>query len=104
MSIAAMFGYSCSRVTMLLERLDVGDELVDLLVGDLTPERRHDRLKAADDLRLRIEDRLANVVFVDLDLALVGRLPFTPDVFPRWADEPRPRRRMTPTAPLRTRA
>src|ERR1051325_10918113 len=55
----------------LLLFLDERDERVYLLVGELTLEDRHDARVAGDDLRLRLEDRLADVVLVGLD-ALAG--------------------------------
>src|ERR1043165_2944193 len=40
----------------LAERADVGDELKDLLLAQLSAEGRHDRLEADRELRLRVED------------------------------------------------
>ena len=43
---------------------DVGDQLQQLLFGHQPLERRHDRLEAGHDLRLRVQDRLAEVGLV----------------------------------------
>src|SRR5580658_3210975 len=99
MSIAAMatlllYLLLRGRRALVLERLDEGDDLVDLRVGDLTTEGRHRGREAHDDLGLRIENRLANVVFVDDDVALVGRLSVTPDSLPGRPHELGPRRRV----------
>src|SRR5262249_24867637 len=51
----------------LLLSLDERDERVDFLVRELALERWHRRRKALDELRLRVEDRLTDVVFVDRD-------------------------------------
>src|SRR5690349_3246578 len=49
------------------QRLNVGDELRKLLLAELTLKARHDRLVASDDLRLRVEDRAANICLVGGD-------------------------------------
>ena len=68
------------------ERLDVGDQLQDLLLAELPLEGRHDRLEARHDLGLRVQDRLAQVV-------VVGRRPCCrPASVDRRADEAGERR------------
>ena len=70
------------------QRLDVRDQLQQLLFGDQALERRHDRLEAGHDLRLRVQDRLA-------DVRLVGDRPSAPPC------ELRPAGRRRPSAPGR---
>src|SRR5271170_4804229 len=83
MSTAAM---TIAPLNSLLERLDVRDDLGQLLIGHLTTERRHDGAEAGHDLRLGIEDRLADVVLVDLHRADVRGLLLLPDALPRGTD------------------
>src|SRR5579863_4676485 len=97
MSTAAMA--LCSLCPILarqpsLQTLDVGDDLTDLGVADLPPEGRHDRAEARDDLRLRVEDRLADVVLVDVDLPDVGRFVLGPHALPGRPDAGRASRRV----------
>src|SRR5688572_19821341 len=51
----------------LLEGLDVFDQTGDAPVGELPLERGHRGWKAFDDLGLRLQDRLAQVVLVDTE-------------------------------------
>src|SRR5579883_1572065 len=95
MSTAAM-----TRISSVLQRLDVRDDLVDLLVGDLAPERRHRRREAGHDLGLGVEDRLADVVLVHLHVALVRRLLLAPEPLPRRADQTGAGRRVAADARL----
>src|SRR5579864_6199105 len=97
MSTAAM---TIAPLNSLLERLDVSDDLGQLLVGHLTTERRHHGDEAGDDLRLGVEDRFADVVLVDLDGAGVRRLLLLPDALPRWADAGSAGRRVAREAAL----
>src|SRR5687767_1777735 len=60
----------------LLEGLDVGDELHELLLADLSAEAGHDRRVPADDAGGGIEDRLAKVVFVGDGRRAVVELTF----------------------------
>ena len=58
----------------LAERPDVRDQLKQLLLGDQSLERRHDRLEARDDLGLWIHDRLPDVGLVGQDRAAALKL------------------------------
>src|SRR5215831_13748981 len=97
MSTAAI---TIAPLNSLLERLDVSDDLGQLLVRHLTTERGHHGPESGDDLRLGIEDRFADVVLVDLDGADVRRLLFAPDALPRRPDAGRARRRVASEAAL----
>ena len=56
---------SCLHLRQRLQRLDVLDQLEQLLLADQPLERRHDRLEAGGDLRRRVENRFADVRLVD---------------------------------------
>src|SRR5580658_1559801 len=80
--------------------MDVRGEFADLRIGDLTAERGHHGPEARHDLRLRVENRLADVVLIDGHLTDVGRLFLRPDPLPGGPDARRARRRVAGEATL----
>src|SRR5262245_36726279 len=70
----------------LLQGLDVFDDARDLVVGELLDGHRG--WESLDDFRVRVDDRLADVVFVDDDAtAALERLGLAPQALPARADE-----------------
>src|SRR5258705_105192 len=73
--------------TLLLEGLQVFDDRGDLLVLQAPLVGRHHRLESRHDLRLRIQDRLPDVVLFDDRLSPAReRLRMPPDPLERRPD------------------
>ena len=68
-----------------MQRLDVCNQLHHLIFTYLSLERRHDRSKAYDKLRLRVGDRFTNVRLINSDCLAALKLlllPENPDFAP----------------------
>ena len=91
-----------SRSAYKLTEIDERDKL---LLGNLSLEGRHDRLEAFDDLRTRIEDRVADVLIVGFNRVSANQFYiFAVNSFelrsalarPARVESPRPPTRVTP--------
>ena len=75
------FGASLFRSSFRsAQRFDIGDQMNQLFFGNLSFECRHDRLITFDNLRSRIQDRVADILVVGINGLTIDSLTSVPNI------------------------